>query len=203
MDRSRDRGVEERLEVDAVQISPALDGGAAVGTLPDLCLGELDGPGKEGERVGDQPGSRLQQAPTSVERGLEDLLLERFVADDLGDQQVGLLRQLDLPRPAGEEGHSVLDTVDLEDPLGDGGDVRGLDRVDPSGARSGRRHGEDPTPGADVEHDVTRADRGGQRRQVVTGPAVVVEHAGVLHRVGPAAGAELGPRPAPRGRSPR
>ncbi len=72
---------------------------------------------EERERVRDQAGSRLEQPLTRVERGLEDLFLERFVADDLGNQQVGRFRQLDLPRPAGDERHPVLHPVHLEDPL--------------------------------------------------------------------------------------
>ncbi len=167
--------------------SPALDRSASERALPALGLGEQDRACEERERVRDQAGSRLEQPLTRVERGLEDLFLERFVADDLGNQQVGRFRQLDLSRPAGKERHPVLHAVHLEHPRGDPCDVARLDGIDASSTRSSCSHGEDPAPRTDVEHDVVRADGGGQCGQVVIRAAVVVEHARMLDRVGPSA----------------
>ena len=87
----------------------------------------------------------------------------------------------------GSERHPVLHAVHLEDPRGNLCDVARLDGIDASSARSCCGHGEDATPSTDVEHDVVRADRGGQCGQVVICPAFVVEHAGMLDRVGPSA----------------
>ena len=135
----------------------------------------------------DQPRVGFQQAAASVERGLEDLLLERLVADDLRNQHVGRLGQLDLPRPAGNQRDRVRHPVGGEDPPGDLCDVTGLDRVDAACARPGRGDGEHPAPGADVEHDVARSHRCAESGEVVARPAIVVQHPGVLHRIGPAA----------------
>ena len=134
----------------------------------------------------DQPRIGFQQATASVERRLEDLLLERLVADDLRDQQVGRLWQLDLPRPAGDERDRVGHPVGGEYAPRDLGDVAPLDRIDAACARPCRRDGEHAAPGADVEHDVSRPHRRDDRRDVVAGPAVVVQHSGMLYRVGPA-----------------
>ena len=130
---------------------------------------------------------RLQQPAARVERGLEDLLLEGLVPDDLRDEQIGRLGQLELSRPARQERHAVLHAVGGEHALGDLRDVARLDCIDVPGPRAGRRHGEDTAPGADVEHHVSRSHRLGERGEIVAGPAVVVEHAAVLHGVRPAA----------------
>ena len=135
----------------------------------------------------DQPRVRLEQPAARVECRLEDLLLEWFVADDLGHQQVGGLGQLDLTRPPGDERDSVSHVVHGEHTLGDRRDIAGLDRVDVPGARPGGGDGEHAAPGADVENDVSRSHGLHERRHVLTRPAVVVQHAGVLHRVRPAA----------------
>ena len=86
--RARVRGVEQRLEVDAVEVLPPCDRGAAEGPLSHLGFGQEDRARQQRERARDQSGCGCQQAAAGVECGLEDLLLERFVADDLGDQQV-------------------------------------------------------------------------------------------------------------------
>ena len=90
------RGVEQRLELDPVQSPPALDRRAADRALPRLGVREQQRPREQRQRVRDQPRVGLQQAAARVERRLEDLLLERLVADDLRDEQVGRLGQLDL-----------------------------------------------------------------------------------------------------------
>ena len=128
---------------------------------------------------------RLEQTATGIERCLEDLLLERLVADDLGDQYVGRLGQLDLPRPTRQQGHAVRDAIDLEHLLGDAGDVAGLDGIDVSGTGAGRSHGEDAAAGTDLDHDVARSNRRGQCREVVTRSSFIVEHARVFDGVRP------------------
>ena len=188
MGRARDRRVEEGLEVHAVQRLPALHGSAPEGPLSDLGLGQQDRPRQQRERMGDQPSFWCQQSVAGVERGLEDLLLEWLVADDLGDQQVGTLRQFDLPRPAGYERHTIPNPVEHEHALCHVGDVAGLDRVDVPGTGPGRGDGEDPAAGADVEHYVRGAHRCRQGGQVVACPSFIVEHARVLHRIGPPTG---------------
>jgi hypothetical protein len=144
--------------------------------------------------VRNQAGPRFEQAAASIERGLQDLFFQWLVPDDLGHQQVSALRQLDLPRPARDEGDAVGHPVRLAHARGDRGDVTGFHGVDAPGARPGYGHGQDPAAGADVEHDVAWLYRGSQRGDEVTGPAVIVEHTGMLDRISPAAGGRAAAR---------
>lgn len=128
-----------------------------------VAVGDEQRPREEGERVRDQSRARCEQPPTGVEGGLEDLLLERLVADDLRDQQIGRPGRFDVPRPAGDERDSIGHVVGGEHPRSHLGDVARLDRVDhlgPCTCRGHRQHaaacstgsaqplaGADPAPG--------------------------------------------------------
>ena len=89
--------------------------------------------------------------------------------------------------PASDERDPVRHAVGSEHPLRDVRDVACLDGVDVPGARPSRGDGEYSAPGADVEHDISRAYRCNERSKVVARPAVVVQHPGVLDGVGPSA----------------
>ena len=120
VDRAGERGVQEWLEVDVVEGTsqrPTVRGPKA------RCLisasGSTIGRTSTVSECGTIRAAGLDQATAGIERGLQDLLLERLVPDHLGHQEVGALGQLDLPRPSRDERHPVRHPVDLEHPLGD------------------------------------------------------------------------------------
>ena len=137
--------------------------------------------------MGNQPCVRLQESSPRIEGRLENLLFERFIANHFGHEEIRGLGQLDVPRPARNERDDVVHAVCREHALGHFRDVAAFDRVDPPRTRSSCSNGEHAATGADIEHDVSRSHCLGKRCQVVARPAVVVQHPGVLDRIGPAA----------------
>ena len=83
--RARDRRVEQGREVDVVEIPPPLQRLSPEGTLSELGPGQQDRARQQRECMRDEAGSGGQQPAAGIERGLEDLLLERLVADDFSD----------------------------------------------------------------------------------------------------------------------
>ena len=71
------------MNFDAVEPTPALDRVVPDGALPGLLIGNQQWSREQRQRVRDEPGSGLEQTASSIQCRLENLLLERFVTDDL------------------------------------------------------------------------------------------------------------------------
>ncbi len=185
LQRLGERGIEQGSEVDVVEPSPSFDRARADRSLPGRLVGQQEGPREEGQSARDHQRARLQEPTASVENRAEDVLLERFGADRLRDEDVRELGQFDVERPPAHDGDLIAHTVDGEHLLRDVGDVRRLDGVDVTGAGSRGGDCEHAVAGADVDDHVAGPHPGGDRSEVVVRPAVVVEHAGLFRRVGP------------------
>ena len=115
------------------------------------------------------------------------MLSEQAVVDDLGDEQVGSLRQIaaedDVLGVLGDHGHPLGVAVALDDLARRCGDLlAALAGVDVRRPRSGRQHGQQPAARPDLEERHSRPDEPVQGLRVRLVADVVMKHREVPER---------------------
>src|SRR5262249_14421841 len=81
-------GVEQRFEVDLVELIPSLNGRMTERALPNFSFRKKQRACDEGQSARYKPGVPLQESLPGVECRFKDLFLERLVADDLAHKKV-------------------------------------------------------------------------------------------------------------------
>ena len=188
--RSRRRSIQQGLELHAVEPSPTLESVAPDRPLATLALREQEWPRQQDQRVRDQarvwlqqPSPRIESVVSRISSSKGSLPMSSATSRSAGSGSSIFLDHAGISvtrscTPLATNTRSATSAMSLASTAYT---CRAPARLRLAGDR------QHPAAGTQVEHDISGLNRCCQRGQVVARPTIVVEHASVLDRIGPAA----------------